>query len=126
MQDLKQLAFVGVDTHKDQHTACVTDCFSRNLATFDIPNDPNNFEELTSRVNIISNENRLKPVFGLEDARHFGQKLVPQVPHSTCHAHRHPPRIPQPRYRDGIRPSHFHGRHTQGLQGGGPILATGG
>jgi len=76
MQDLKQLAFVGVDIHKDQHTACLTDCFSRNLATFDIPNDPNYFPELTNRINAISGENGLKPVFGLEDTRYFGQRLA--------------------------------------------------
>lgn len=76
MQDFKHLAFVGVDSHKDQHTACLTDCFSRNLATFDIPNDPNSFKELTSRINMISNENSLKPVFGLEDTQYFGQSLA--------------------------------------------------
>lgn len=76
MQDLKHLAFVGVDIHKDQHTACVTDCFSRNLATFDIGNEPTYFKELTSRVNMISNQNNLKPVFGLEDTQNFGQELT--------------------------------------------------
>lgn len=76
MQDLKQLAFVGVDIHKDQHTVCLTDCFSRNLTTFEIPNDPRYFPELTNRINAISGENRLKPVFGLEDTHYFGQRLA--------------------------------------------------
>lgn len=76
MQDLKQLAFVGIDSHKDQHTACVTDCFCRSLATFDISNEPKSFKELSSRINMISNENRLKPVFGLEDTQSFGQQLA--------------------------------------------------
>ncbi len=76
MQDLKHLAFVGIDNHKDQHTAYVSDCFSRNLATFDIRNEPIYFKELTSRVNIISKQNNLKPVFGLEDTQNFGQQLV--------------------------------------------------
>ncbi len=76
MQDLKQLAFVGVDSHKDQHTACLTDCFTHNLATFDIPNDPNHFPEFTNRINAISGENGLKPVFGLEDTHYFGQRLA--------------------------------------------------
>lgn len=76
MQDFRSLAFVGVDSHKDQHTACLTDCFSRNLVTFDIPNDPNGFKELTYRINMLSNENSLKPVFGLEDTRYFGQGLA--------------------------------------------------
>jgi transposase len=76
MQDLRHLAFVGIDNHKDQHTACVTDCFSRNLGTFDIGNEPTYFKELTSRVNMISNQNNLRPVFGLEDTQNFGQELA--------------------------------------------------
>lgn len=76
MRDFSQLAFVGIDNHKDQHTACVSDCFSRNLATFDIPNNPDSFKELTSRVNIISSQNNLRPVFGLEDTKNFGQQLA--------------------------------------------------
>lgn len=76
MQDLRHLAFVGIDNHKDQHTVYVSDCFSRNLATFDIPNDPSYFKELTSRINIISRQNNLGPVFGLEDTQNFGQELA--------------------------------------------------
>ena len=76
MKDLRHLAFVGMDIHKDQHTTCVIDCFGRSLATFDIRNDPNYFKELTSRVNMISSQNNLKPVFGLEDTQYFGQRLA--------------------------------------------------
>lgn len=76
MQDLKSLAFAGIDIHKDQHTVSLTDCFNRNLATFDIRNDPTYFKELTSRVNMISNQHNLKPVFGLEDTQYFGQELA--------------------------------------------------
>jgi len=76
MQDLKSLAFVGVDTHKDSHSVRLTDCFSRNLDTFDIRNDPRYFKELTLRVNAISNKYNLKPVFGLEDTQSYGQRLA--------------------------------------------------
>lgn len=76
MQDLKSFAFVGIDNHKDQHTAFVSDCFSRNLATLDIRNEPVYFKELTSRVNTISKQYNLTPVFGLEDTQSFGQNLA--------------------------------------------------
>lgn len=76
MQDLKILAFAGIDSHKDQHTVCLTDCFSRPLATFNIHNEPSSFKELTYRINTISNQNNLKPVFGLEDTQYFGQELA--------------------------------------------------
>ena len=33
---LKELAFVGVDTHKDEHAACMTDCFGRSLGVFTV------------------------------------------------------------------------------------------
>ncbi len=76
MQDLKSFAFVGIDNHKDQHTAYMSDCFSRNLATLDIRNEPIYFKELLSKVNTISSQYNLRPVFGLEDTQSFGQGLA--------------------------------------------------
>ena len=76
MPDLKSLAFVGVDTHKDQHTARLTDCFSHDLGILEVPNHPSKFEEFTSRVTLISSQNGLKPVYGLEDTQGLGQSLA--------------------------------------------------
>ncbi|MDP2922460.1 MAG: transposase [Candidatus Omnitrophota bacterium] len=76
MQNLESLAFAGIDNHKDQHTICLTDCLNRNLANFDISNDPRYFKELVSRVWEVSKQNNLSPVFGLEDTQSFGQKLA--------------------------------------------------
>lgn len=76
MQNLESLAFAGIDNHKDQHTICLTDCLNRNLANFEISNDPRYFKELVSRVWEVSKQNNLSPVFGLEDTQSFGQKLA--------------------------------------------------
>lgn len=91
MQDLKSLAFVGIDAHKDSHTIRLTDCFSRNLDTFDVRNDPYYFKELTYRVNTISNKYNLKPVFGLEDTQSFGQKLARFLVSTGNHVKEIPP-----------------------------------
>lgn len=76
MYQLKDLVFVAIDSHKDQHTIRLSDCFNRSLDSLDIRNDPVYFKELISRVNIISSQHHLRPVFGLEDTQSFGQELA--------------------------------------------------
>jgi len=39
-QRLGELAFVGVDTHKDEHTASIANCFGESLAVFTSENRP--------------------------------------------------------------------------------------
>jgi hypothetical protein len=37
MKDISSYRFIGVDTHKDQHTAAVIDCFNRCLGIVEPP-----------------------------------------------------------------------------------------
>ncbi|MFZ5800631.1 MAG: IS110 family transposase [Candidatus Omnitrophota bacterium] len=67
---------MAIDSHKDQHSVRLSDCFNRNLDSFDIRNDPAYFEELTCRINMVSSQHNLRPVFGLEDTQSFGQALA--------------------------------------------------
>lgn len=67
MIDPSQYLYVGVDVHKDNHAACITDCFLRTLAEKEIKNEKEDFAVLSSLVCQISKERRIKPVFGLED-----------------------------------------------------------
>jgi transposase len=73
---LNTLAFVGVDTHKDEHSACMTDCFRQILGTLTVPNRPDRFEPFIEHIEQIATAKQLTPVFGLEDVRGLGQHLA--------------------------------------------------
>ena len=75
-QKLKELAFVGVDTHKDEHTACMTNCFAQPLEVFTVQNRPNRIEKLLKDIDKKAKSHNLKPVFGLEDVMGLGQHLA--------------------------------------------------
>jgi len=75
-QRIAEYAFVGVDTHKDDHTACMTDCFSQILNTCTVPNRPDRFEQFIEHIEQIATAHQLTPVFGLEDVRGLGQHLA--------------------------------------------------
>ena len=73
---LKELAFVGVDTHKDEHTCCIVNCFGQSLGVFTVENRPNRIEELLEEIEETAKSHSLKPVFGLEDVMGLGQHLA--------------------------------------------------
>lgn len=75
-QKLKELAFVGVDTHKDEHTACMTNCFAQSLEMFTVENRPNRIEKLLKDIDKTAKVHNLRPVFGLEDVMGLGQHLA--------------------------------------------------
>ncbi len=75
-QKLKELAFVGVDTHKDEHTACMSDCFGQPLGVFTVENRPDNIDELLKEIDKAAKSHNLRPVFGLEDVMGLGQHLA--------------------------------------------------
>lgn len=75
-QRLNELAFVGVDTHKDEHTACMTNCFAQPLEVFTVENRPNRIEKLLKDIDKTAKSHNLRPVFGLEDVMGLGQHLV--------------------------------------------------
>ena len=75
-QKLKELAFVGVDTHKDAHTACMTNCFAQPLEMFTVENRPNRIEKLLKEIDKTAKSHNLSPVFGLEDVMGLGQHLA--------------------------------------------------
>jgi len=71
---LKQrLAFCGVDTHKDTHTALVLDCWLNKLGEVTFENRPGKFDEFIRNVKKICKD--LSPVFGLEDTKGIGRNL---------------------------------------------------
>jgi len=74
MEDITSYRFVGVDTHKDQHTAAVIDCFNRCLGIVEVPNNPNCFDRFIEQVRVYTNSNSL--AFGLEDTGGLGRSLA--------------------------------------------------
>lgn len=71
-----QFLYVGMDIHKDTHTACLTNCFGQVLLEKEIKNSKEDFGQLVKRVEQLSKESRLKPIFGLEDSYGNGLRLA--------------------------------------------------
>lgn len=67
--------FIGVDTHKNQHTAAVMNCFHQFLDTIDFSNNTNSFPNLISQIKTFDDNNR-KLIFGLEDTQGLGRSLA--------------------------------------------------
>jgi len=72
MQDhLAKYAFVEVDTHKEEHSACIANCWHKVLGTCRIENDPAFFENFLEKVTSTIPKG-LIPVFGLGDTDDLG------------------------------------------------------
>jgi len=68
--------FVGVDVHKDTHTAVGLSPFGEKLFELTIGNYPQDFAELAERVRVTAETANLSPRIGLEDCQGFGQRLA--------------------------------------------------
>ncbi len=67
--------YVGVDTHKQTHTAVAINCFNEKLGEITFENRPSAFQEFLNKVNSYT-ETGVSPVFGLEDATTYGKELA--------------------------------------------------
>ena len=67
--------FVGVDTHKAQHTAVIINCFHQSIGFTTTPNDPQYFKDFIKELNAL-NHNDKTLVFGLEDTQGLGSSLA--------------------------------------------------
>lgn len=85
IKELNQISFlyVGVDVHKDQHTAVATNCFGQTLLEKEINNSKEEFEQLAGKIKILAENKGLKPVFGLEDTSAYGQRLASYLYHQN-------------------------------------------
>lgn len=73
--DYQNYLFVGIDTHKNQHTAVVINCFHQKLGAVQTPNNPNKFNEFIQDLkSFVSNQETL--LFGLEDTKGLGRSLA--------------------------------------------------
>jgi hypothetical protein len=67
--------FVGVDTHKAQHTAVMINCFHQSIGFTTTPNDPQYFQNFIDQLNSMNHNNKTL-VFGLEDTQGLGASLA--------------------------------------------------
>jgi transposase len=73
---LNKILFVGLDIHKDNHAACLVNCFGHKLMDLEVKDRKADFDQLLIRVNQIAAADRLCPIFGLEDSYGNGQRLA--------------------------------------------------
>ncbi len=70
-----QQMFVGVDTHKNTHTAVIVDIFGKKLGEIQFQNKRAEYPKLLSEVKKYAKQGS-SPVFGLEDIGHWGRPLA--------------------------------------------------
>ena len=73
--DFQDYLFVGVDTHKEEHTASAVNFFHQELKSITIPNNPANFDDFVAELE-DSSPNDETLVFGLEDTQGLGRSLA--------------------------------------------------
>lgn len=66
--------YIGLDLHKDTHTAVIIDCWDEKIGSITIENKPSDFTQLMNKVNKIAG--KLTPVYGLEDVHGYGRSLA--------------------------------------------------
>jgi len=75
MNNPQDYLFVGVDTHKAQHTAVVINCFHQKIGYAQTPNNPADFDSFLNRLKTLIHNNE-NLVFGLEDTQGLGHSLA--------------------------------------------------
>jgi transposase len=69
----RQTMFVGIDVHKDTHTAVGVSPFGEKMFEMTVGNYKKDFEILTKKVTDVSGS--LSPYYGLEDCHGYGERL---------------------------------------------------
>jgi transposase len=70
-----QMLFVGVDVHKDTHTAVALSPFGEKIFEMTIGNEANDFISLIEKTKVEAEKSGLVPSFGLEDVHSWGERL---------------------------------------------------
>ena len=67
--------YVGVDTHRQTHTAVILNCFFEKLGELTFNNKPSAFPAILKEVKKHAS-NEITPIFGLEDVSSYGRELA--------------------------------------------------
>jgi len=79
----QNLVYVGVDLHKQHHTAVIIDCWSKKLGEIKFDNKPSAFPLLVKEVRKYAKKG-LSVVFGLEDVGGYGRGLAVYLKENQC------------------------------------------
>lgn len=74
MNKKQNYVYVGVDLHKETHTAVIINCWNEKLGEITIDNRPSEFKKLLGMVRKHSKSST--PVYGLENAYGYGRNLA--------------------------------------------------
>ena len=55
MYDKTKFIYVGLDLHKEQHTAVIMDCFNEKLGEITFQNKPSEFGKLITKCKHVTN-----------------------------------------------------------------------
>ncbi|MEK7121248.1 MAG: IS110 family transposase [Patescibacteria group bacterium] len=69
----QQTMFIGIDVHKDTHTAVGVSPFGEKLFEITVGNYQSDFDQLRQKVELTKGS--LSPYFGLEDCQGYGERL---------------------------------------------------
>jgi transposase len=75
MHSKQNYIYVGIDLHKETHTAVIINCWNETLGEITIENRPSEFIKLIRKVSKYCKDG-LIPVFGLENAYGYGRSLA--------------------------------------------------
>ncbi len=75
--------YVGIDCHKETHTASIINAFNESLGTITFNNNRDGFISLTNFVEQRL-ENGITAVYGLEDCNHLGHSLSTYLLSKKC------------------------------------------
>ena len=67
--------YVGIDLHKETHTAVMIDCYNQKLGEITFPNSPADFPKLVTKVKKCNTDAK-EVVYGLENAYGYGRPLA--------------------------------------------------
>lgn len=71
----EDLIYVGIDLHKETHTAVIIDCYNNKLGEITFANTPAEFPKLVRKVKKFC-INGKEAVYGLENAYGYGRPLA--------------------------------------------------
>lgn len=83
MIDQSKLIYVGVDLHKQHHTAVIIDCWSKKLGEIKFDNKPSAFPLLIKEVKKYKKKG-ITVVYGLEDVGGYGRGLAVYLKDNQC------------------------------------------
>ncbi len=71
-----QFLYVGVDIHKDKHTAVAANCFGHKLLELEFADTGEDFRRLVADIQNLANQENRQFIFGLEDSFGYGLHLA--------------------------------------------------